>query len=631
MSLHEDDGDRTTEACERSLAEMSLAELAAMERAACAAVAVEEPAKPAKKAKSKGAVQQGDKSPAHGWGWSTEDIARLTDADLERARRVQLEMRAELREYQRTARREARCVGTVIICPNSRQIGGGEADGFGGLTGPALAALRPRAGRSDRGMRRHPQPTIHQPASDLPTVGTDNNCPNTAVAVLPAGVLDVLPSCDEPVLRAALVDVVHTLAAPTLAGRPASEDDVYMCLNAEAQRDRYGRPTVDGRRMWAWDYARDTLLGLGVIEVETSASGKALYIKGKRSKAYRLTERWRSAAPTLVERGPDLWVPPAERGAPARDDGSTALIDDWWSACLARARFDLPAAVADILAWVGAEPCPADAPWETLRGAVAEASPSQATLDEVEAKRRRKDKRPADEIARAKALGQLLHVVAWQRYGHSYMYRDPAGLRLHTPITSLASRLRGYLSFEDEAGGLSVIDAANSQMVFLAAAALEATKADDALEFRDVCAAGMFYERSYELLHGTTPSPAQRKAWKPRVMGSVLYARQHVQERSREALAFESRWPSVSRWMLAQKDTGTRDLPCLMQRRESAVWIDALGPELARRGIVAVSVHDSVIVPTRYAAEVSALLHELYRASGLKAKLELKPLRDSVG
>ena len=134
--------------------------------------------------------------------------------------------------------------------------------------------------------------------------------------------------------------------------------------------------------------------------------------------------------------------------------------------------------------------------------------------------------------------------------------------------------------------------------------------------------------------HATTPRrdrSYRRRVYRPLYARSVLYARQHVQERSREALAFSTRWPSVSRWMLTQKDTGTRDLPCLMQRRESAVWIDSLGPELARRGIVAVSVHDSVIVPTRYAAEVSALLHELYRASGLRAKLEVKPLRDSVG
>ena len=233
-----------------------LAELAAMERATCAAVAVEEPAKPSKrtrkKSKSKAPVSKGgDKSPAHGWGWSAEDIACLTDADLERARRVQLEMRGELREYQRAERHKARCVGTANNCPNSRRIDDGGAGGLDGLTGHALTAPRPRARRSDRGVRRLPASAAHQPPRDLPTVGTANNCPNTAVAVLPAGVLDVLPSCYEPVLRAALVDVVHTLAAPTLSGRPASEDDVYYSTGCRARRPPLRllpRPTRSRRR-----------------------------------------------------------------------------------------------------------------------------------------------------------------------------------------------------------------------------------------------------------------------------------------------------------------------------------------------------------------------------------------------
>ena len=65
---------------------------------------------------------------------------------------------------------------------------------------------------------------------------------------------------------------------------------------------------------------------------------------------------------------------------------------------------------------------------------------------------------------------------------------------------------------------------------------------------------------------------------------------------------------------------GVRELPCQMQREESAIWIDRLGPELERLGVPALTCHDSVMVPASCEADVRAVLAGLYQAAGVRAK-----------
>lgn len=143
---------------------------------------------------------------------------------------------------------------------------------------------------------------------------------------------------------------------------------------------------------------------------------------------------------------------------------------------------------------------------------------------------------------------------------------------MHTAISSLPSELRQFIRFDGVAEPLRSIDAANSQMVFIAAAALKASNdAADAVDFADTCARGEFYEECWRVLHGDEVM-TQRATFKGTAMGSWLYVRRGIQANSKLGEALAARWPSVHGYMLEQKTRGTRDLPCLMQRLEAGVW-----------------------------------------------------------
>ena len=506
-------------------------------------------------------------------------------------------------------------VSELLMGPT--MVGGG----VGGL-GPSLGGLAvdpsSKRSRSDQGRRRQTkqaQPNRHQPRittivgpisgstllATAPEVGPDP-------VLLPTGLAAALPEYAVPAYRACVLDVLERLV---------EDPDEWHSINADAAKVRYGHPRLpDGRRPWVWPTVQRDLLRLNIIEPWSSATSAASYRPGACSKSYRLTAQWRAVTGLdVIARTADEVLPEPVAPVPVREDGTTVEVGRWLERCVETVEFDLLGALLAIFKRYGV-PEPATLDLRSVLDAILTATAPPETLAEIEEERAADDTRDVLVIARAQAEARVRTLWSWRVRGRGRCHRDPAGFRLHSPITRLPRELRPFLSFNGEV--LVGIDAKNSQMCLVARAALKEAKRP-ALDFADVCARGRFYEETYYAVHGRYPTPAERQRWKSRVMAIWLYARSGCLANAEDAQRIGLRWPSVHAWLWAQKFDGPRNLPCRMQREEAAIWIDQLGPELERIGCPGVTAHDSVFVPVSREAEVRALLERLYAAEGVRA------------
>lgn len=485
-----------------------------------------------------------------------------------------------------------------------------------GLVGGGLVSLvgcDRRSQRNDQGTRRprtkqaQAKPSIVGTISGVLTVGAAGD---PEPVILPTGLAAALPPYAVSAYRACCLDVVNRLAE-----RP----DEWHAFNSDASKLFYGRPRLaDGRRPWVWPQVQRDLCAAGIIEAWSSATSDASYQPGACSKSFRLGRRWRAVEGLeVIARTAAEVLPSPAAPAPAREDGSVVEVGSWLERCVLAVEVDLLGALRAIFERYGVTE-PATLDLASVLAAISTSTAPASLLASLEEEREKGDSRSAQSIARAQAAARVRHLWAWRVLGKVGLHRDPAGHRLHTPITRLASELRPFLTFNGER--LVALDAKNSQMCLLARAALKATNnAADAVDFFEVCGRGAFYEQSYHAVHGRYPTPEERRQWKRRVMGIWLYATAGCMSHDADALALAKRWPNVHVWMWARKQGGVRELPCAMQREEAAIWIDQLGPELERLGCMGLTAHDSVMVPASREAEVRAVLERLYDAAGVRA------------
>lgn len=466
-------------------------------------------------------------------------------------------------------------------------------------------------------------------------------------AHVPAGLMRELPEYALDTFRAAALDIIDQLSELDHDDANGGE---WLHMNAVDNRERYGRPMIGGRRHWTWDLVTVDLYRRGIIELEKSATSNATYVPEACSMGYRLAPRWRDVVGVeLVERPAALWVPEPVADPPRREDGSLVEVSSWADHCIRTVEFDLAAAQRLVLRTYGAD-VPERFDFASLQAAImASTAPADVLADcedkrrvrpigedptkptwergrlmdkngeWVEDKRSRRDDRPVEDIARGCAIARLKGLQRWRVEGVCRVKRDPSGWRLHSPVTRLASELRQFLSYNGEP--LVGIDCRNSQMTLLAKFALEQSNgAPDAVDFYEVCGRGHFYEEAHHTVYGHYPTPEERKVFKPKSMGGWLYAHRGVQRNADLALKLAERWPSVHAAMLAAKANRTRDLPCLMQRREATLWIDTLLPMLERIGCPGVTAHDSVYVPVSRRDEVLTIVRSIYAVAGIKAE-----------
>lgn len=521
---------------------------------------------------------------------------------------------------------------------------------------PSPSSKRARAPRADRGEQRRsgpPKVLVSVPLADHSINGTDMPAPKRkknaplSWAYLPAGVQEALPRWTVAAFTNAALDFLDEMSRGDRAKyRPARWEHLearYGQVRLDKLEPRElvaGTPYTGPDRPRVWDIVREALKAGKFIEVKESeytdadrvAMGAASHVRRADRAAYRpkvsaikyrLCQQWREAPLCRVALAADYAVDDAKV---TLSDGQPILVPQHLAQGLLDVGFDLDGALAFIRERAGAE-LPETQDHAGWVAAILAGQPPAWALEEVAAiEREPDDARTLTQMVHDSALAALAHIWRWRvdgRWSRRHAgpcFRDPRGHRLHSAVTSLEGSLRRFLSFNGER--LMQIDCANSQMVILAGALLAAhPDAEDGHDFASVCAAGRFYEESHKVANGTDvdPTPAQRKVWKSASMGAFLYCEAYIQNRGL-GLKLAQRWPTLHLYMTAEKAGDSSKLPCKMQQREAAIWIDALAPELEAAGIPVVTVHDSALFPASRAAEVESIVRRLYRDAGLRAE-----------
>lgn len=381
-------------------------------------------------------------------------------------------------------------------------------------------------------------------------------------------------------------------------------------IHAATFQTRYGRPGGRGPgRQFVFDVVRTGLTSQGVIETDGGyrAPNKAKGIEGK-CRRYRLSDEWASRPIVRV---------PAAYEFQDRDRESALPVPRWSTYCDALVTFDLPGAHL----------------WLMLDAGVSE-DEARSIVDACDFPRGSRDgvglvgaavRRVAPQLVR-ETNSRVAHMWKW-RVDRALRppSRDPSGHRLHTPVSNLAKDLRAFVGLDSKAAGpLYEIDARNSQPAILAALAVSELGTADALHLASICAEGNFYEETHEIVKGRGfISDAERELWKETMFASWVYGDlEDMDNRACKALA--RAFPTVDAWIRKHKEKGTAALPCAMQRKEAAIWIDGLAPLLESRDIRAVTIHDSVLVSEADRDTVHALLRGLYSDAGIAARLAPK-------
>lgn len=191
--------------------------------------------------------------------------------------------------------------------------------------------------------------------------------------------------------------------------------------------------------------------------------------------------------------------------------------------------------------------------------------------------------------------------------------------------------MRRFVTLDGVDEELVLIDAKNSQMSIVASMAMKKLgPKGDIVDVVERCAAGEFYEWTFELVHGCRPADKdERDAHKKTMMSSYVYREREKMLESKLGQALNEALPVFTGFLLDEK-TDASTLPCRAQAIEASIWVDRLAPELAARNIPGLPIHDSVLVPRSRAAEVMEVLLRLHDEAGVRIRLsEPEPLGGS--
>jgi hypothetical protein len=217
--------------------------------------------------------------------------------------------------------------------------------------------------------------------------------------------------------------------------------------------------------------------------------------------------------------------------------------------------------------------------------------------------------------------------------GETWLTRDDYG-RVHTPLTSLPSRLRCCLSVGGER--LVGLDLKNSQPLFLGLAVRnqinqphkqpnqQTTNNDasfpdmpsDLRRYLRVCQRGEFYESL--ACEGKGREAVKASLWQP-LFGETRYAyRGWLWER------LEAEYPTVAGYVRAVKSHDYKRLAHLLQGEESAFFIRAVCGRIRgeRPGLPLYTIHDSLLTTPRHVEYVRVVVMDEFRKMGLVPSLK---------
>lgn len=243
---------------------------------------------------------------------------------------------------------------------------------------------------------------------------------------------------------------------------------------------------------------------------------------------------------------------------------------------------------------------------------------------------------------------------------HDGLKVDPFGFRVHSIVTRASKRIRPYLRLRGNE--FVELDVVNTQPLVLAilflqpqlvaecttykgaqhsgrgappgdevAAVLRPLLAGcsaDVLSFAGFCQSGQLYE----VLQARANLPCRENA-KRELYRDVLFGKPHIRGPVTEA--FETYWPCLLNAILQLKrQFGYKIIPLILQRLESRIMIDGACARLVREmpELPFLTIHDSILVPPRFAESVRRLIEQEFRAYGVGVSLRVKdPYASRIG
>lgn len=448
-------------------------------------------------------------------------------------------------------------------------------------------------------------------------------------------------------------------------------DRYYRPLNSAVLKTILGKEGPNGGRWIALELLEE-LIDAGFVErldnvkreletepgtaPEVKPAGKGTYIPGKKSKQYRCAWKgWRSAPRSEYRLYTLDLTPFCQDRSPA---AAAAQLEDpalrYLAECYEQSTLDVRYALQLLFAEYRADLTGCDLTDYGQLSARLDAAPVDTTCiacahAHTETAEELRDPKNPDLLIcrecgeswnpRIRAQKGLASIWYWVRADEHWCLRDPAGRRLHTPVTSLLTELRPALKLCGS-DRLVSLDLKCSQLVIAASWMRLDGEGDapDAALWLDIAENGGkngrldLYQQTYAECHGgLIPDAKQRKAWKKALFQDWWYAREQVQTNSEIGKQLAAAFPTVHAWILrkkgqeegaARKKRPHAAFPIELQRRESAIFIDDLALRLQAAGIVAVTVHDSVVVREEDAEIAERLMRDALASLGVRVQVE---------
>lgn len=239
---------------------------------------------------------------------------------------------------------------------------------------------------------------------------------------------------------------------------------------------------------------------------------------------------------------------------------------------------------------------------------------------------------------------EIPYILSVEELNSSNLYCkvDNTAGRLHTNITSFPSVLRKYLSYQEKE--LVEIDVANSQPLLFNILIYQYISNDssynnevsiyqnippygnsintnisyykDIPQYKQLTESGKFYEYLMEKLG----SDEDRSIFKKHVFGKIFFCQENSNYIREERKLFAELFPTTSEIISFYKKDDYKNLPIELQKAEAKFILHTIVPILKEKGIYTLTIHDSILTTRENAKYVKSMMEKEF-----KTKFNLNP------
>lgn len=158
----------------------------------------------------------------------------------------------------------------------------------------------------------------------------------------------------------------------------------------------------------------------------------------------------------------------------------------------------------------------------------------------------------------------------------------------------------------------------------------EKTFFTDLLKYKDWVCTGKFYDNFVRFYDGQySRTEVKEIMFKVLFSANVIYCNgKRVEPYAKEKKIFAEVFPYVYQIIAALKQKNNRDLPVYLQQLEAKLFIDTIAKQLTEKGIVPLTVHDSIIVRADQQAEALKTMQNAFKSFfDIVPQFKIEPLR----